>query len=91
MLKELLDAFDIEQDQFSTILEKHAPSTIKFVEDPEMLFGLTADMSVNQKRDLLNREYRKWNARVTNTNPEIQNQAEQMLTLIAQARSKYAK
>jgi hypothetical protein len=37
----------------------------------------------------LNKEYSKWSARVTNTDPEIQSQADQMLKLIAEARSNY--
>jgi hypothetical protein len=39
----------------------------------------------------LSQEYRKWNARVTNYDPEIQVQAEYMLKLIAKARNQYVK
>jgi hypothetical protein len=37
----------------------------------------------------LNKEYSKWNSRVTNADPDIQTQADQMLTLIAEAKSQY--
>jgi len=37
----------------------------------------------------LNKEYAKWNARVTNTDPQVRTQADQMLGLIAEARSQY--
>jgi len=38
----------------------------------------------------LNKEYSKWNSRVTNADPGIQSQADQMLRLITEARGQYA-
>jgi hypothetical protein len=46
-------------------------------------------MSREKVRQHLNKEYSKWNSRVTNSDPDIQNQADQMLSLIAEARSHY--
>jgi hypothetical protein len=47
-------------------------------------------MGRENTRRQLNRYYRKWNSRVTNADPEIQAQADQMLKLIAEARSQLA-
>jgi hypothetical protein len=59
------------------------------VKDIETILGVTSEMSKEKARRCLNKEYSKWSARVTNTDPEIQSQADQMLKLIAEARSNY--
>jgi hypothetical protein len=46
-------------------------------------------MSKDKTRKHLNKEYSKWNARVTNTDSEIQAQADDMLKFIAETRSEY--
>jgi len=46
-------------------------------------------MTAEQTRKHLNELYRRWSSRVTNFNPEIRSQAEDMLNFIAQARSEY--
>ncbi len=89
MLKDLANVLDIEPGKFRTMLEQIAPVTTHKVKDFELILGLGSDISREQARIRLNDEYRKWNARVTNTNPEIQTQARQMLELITQARSQY--
>jgi hypothetical protein len=46
-------------------------------------------MGEEEVREHLNKEYRKWNARVNNCDPAIQNQASYMLNFIAEARESY--
>jgi predicted ArsR family transcriptional regulator len=46
-------------------------------------------MGREKVRRHLNKEYSKWNSRVTNADPGIQSQADQMLKLIAETRSQY--
>jgi hypothetical protein len=55
----------------------------------EITLGLTKDMNKEKTRLQLNKEYGKWNSRVTSSNPLIRAQAEQMLRLIAEARCQY--
>jgi len=59
------------------------------VRDIETILGISSDMSKEKVRQHLNKEYSKWNSRVTNADPDIQNQADQMLNLIAEARNQY--
>jgi preprotein translocase subunit Sec63 len=59
------------------------------VRDMETILGISSDMSKEKVRKHLNKEYSKWNSRVTNADPDIQSQADQMLKLIAEARSQY--
>lgn len=89
MLKDIIAWLDIEQEQFRAMLEKLAPGVMSNIKDPQVIFGLSCEMSKEQRREKLNSEYRKWNARVTSADPEIHSHAEQMLTMIAEARSQY--
>lgn len=73
-------------DRFRLMVEKIVPANMHQTEDVEVILGVTSDMSKEQTRQHLNKEYRKWNARVTNSNPEIQNQADYMLNFIAEVR-----
>ncbi|MBN1796848.1 MAG: hypothetical protein JW804_09270 [Sedimentisphaerales bacterium] len=88
VLKNLSKWFNIEPECFRAMLERLAPVDTHEVQDPELIFGLHSRLSREQKRELLNNEYKKWNARVTNLNPQVQSQAEQMLELITNTRSK---
>jgi len=89
MLKDLVCWLEIDPERFREMLERTAPATTHLVKDNELIFGLTDELSNEEKRKLLNCEYKKWNSRVTNVNRQIQSQAEQMLNLIAQTRSEY--
>jgi hypothetical protein len=68
---------------------KNLPVGMHEVEDAETILGVRCDMSEDQMRGRLTEEYRKWNARVTNFDPEVQSQADQMLRFIAEARDEY--
>ncbi len=88
-LKELANQMEIDGNKFRELMEKVIPLEMHEVKDIESILGVTSDMNIETARARLNKEYVKWNARVTNTNPEIQSQADQMLKLIAEARSHY--
>jgi uncharacterized tellurite resistance protein B-like protein len=88
-LKELANQMEIEGGRFRELMEKVIPLEMHEVKDIESILGVTSDMNTEIARARLNKEYVKWNARVTNTNPKVQNQADQMLKLIAEARSQY--
>jgi uncharacterized tellurite resistance protein B-like protein len=89
MLKKLAVWLDIDQERFRQMAERLAPANIHQVKDMELIFGLGKQFTPEQTRQRLNAEYRKWNARVTNIDPNIQTQAEQMLNLITKARAQY--
>ncbi len=89
MLKDIIAWLDVQQSQFRSMLEKHAPKVMSNINDPQIIFGLSNEMSKEQRRERLNAEYRKWNSRITSSDPNIHNQAEQMLTLIAEIHSQY--
>lgn len=89
MLKKMAAWLEVDSDKFRQMLEKLAPATTHQVKDIELLFGLSEKMSSDQNLEQLNHQYRKWNARASSIDSDVQNQAEQMLDLIAKARSKY--
>ena len=68
-------------------MEKILPPNMHQSEDIETLLGVSVGVEKEQLLMHLNKEYRKWNSRVTNADPKIQAQADYMLKLIAQARS----
>ena len=90
LLKKLAGWLEVDMERFRSMAEKIIPASMHQTEDSEVILGITADMTKEQTRHHLNKEYRKWNARVTSSDPEIQQQADHMLDLIAQARSQYA-
>lgn len=89
LLKNFAHWLEVDMDRFRDMVEKILPISMHEVKDEEVILGVSADMSRESTRQQLNREYSKWNSRVTSSNPEIQRQADQMLKLIAEARSAY--
>jgi uncharacterized tellurite resistance protein B-like protein len=89
LLKNLATWLEVNNKRFRDMVEKILPVGMHEVRDEEVIFGVSSDMSKEKTRLQLNKEYSKWNARVTNADPEIQSQADQMLKLIAEARTAY--
>jgi len=89
LLKNLASWLDVDAEKFRLMMEKVLPIDMHEITDVEAVLGLTSDMSGEKARRHLNKEYSKWNARVTHSDPGIQSQADQMLKLIAEARSQY--
>ena len=54
-----------------------------------LILGITKEMDPDDARKQLNREYAKWSSRVISSDPSIRKQADQMLNLIANARTQY--
>ena len=88
-LKNMAEWLEVDSDRFRVMMEKVLPVDMHEVRDVETILGITSDMSKERVRKHLNKEYSKWNSRVTNADPDIQTQADQMLKLIAEARSQY--
>lgn len=89
LLKDLAGWLEVDPEKFRLMMEKVLPLHMYEVKDVEAILGLTSDMSRERARRHLNKEYSKWNARVTNSDPGIQNQADQMLKLIMETRGQY--
>ncbi|MHC4071331.1 MAG: TerB family tellurite resistance protein [Planctomycetota bacterium] len=89
ILKGMSSWLEIDSGRFRTMMEKALPVDMHEVLDLEEVLGITEDMSKEKTRRHLNKEYSKWNYRVTNADPNIQNQADEMLKLIAGARGQY--
>ena len=89
ILKSMASWLEVDTNRFREMMQKVLPVGIHEVQDAEVILGVTSDMSREKTRQHLNQEYSKWNSRVTNSDPEIQAQADQMLKLIAEARSEY--
>ena len=89
LLKDISSWLEIEADKFREMVQRVFPVDMYEVKDVETILGVTSDMNKEKARRHLNKEYSKWSARVTNSDPEIQSQADQMLKFIAEARSEY--
>jgi len=89
LLKKLASWLEVDTNRFHCMMEKILPVSMHEVEDTEAILGVTSGMSKEEIRLYLNKEYRKWNARVINFDPEIQAQADYMLKFIAEARNAY--
>jgi hypothetical protein len=85
----LADSLGVDRDKFQAKVQKILPLGIYESKDFGFILGMRPDMSADEARRQLNKEYRKWNARVTHADPDTQTQASQMLALIADARTKY--
>jgi len=89
ILKNMASWLEVDKDRFGAMMEKILPVNLHQVKDAEVILGLDPGAPEDRTRQQLNKQYRKWNSRVTNADPEIQAQADQMLQLIAEARSQY--
>ena len=89
LLKNLAGWLEVNLERFRVMMEKVLPIDMHQVKDMETVLGITSQMDKEEVRRHLNKEYSKWNARITNSDPGIQTQADQMLKLIAEARGQY--
>lgn len=89
LLKNLAGWLEVNPERFRTMMDKVLPIEMHQVKDMETVLGITSGMDKEEVRHHLNKEYSKWNARITNSDPGIQTQADQMLKLIAEARGQY--
>ena len=79
---------EMDPQRVRAMIEKALPIHRHDVGDARSYLGLSSTGSEEDALRELNREYAKWNARVTHTDRAVQRQAAQMLDLIAQERSR---
>jgi len=89
LVKDIAGWLHVSRDRFRSMMEKLLPASIYETEDIEAALGIGPEMDAEQIRQHLNKEYRKWNARVTSSDPQVQAQADYMLKFIARARKEY--
>jgi uncharacterized tellurite resistance protein B-like protein len=89
LLKNLAEWLEVDTNRFRAMVEKTLPVDMHQIRDQEVILGLSSDMGKEKTREQLNKEFIKWNSRVTSSDPAIQSQADQMLKLIAEARRQY--
>ena len=89
LLKDLSDWFEIDRSRLRAMVEKILPVEMHESQDAEMILGVTTEMDKEEARHQLNREYAKWSSRVISSDPSIRRQADQMLQLLAEARTEY--
>jgi hypothetical protein len=87
LLKNLANWLEVGMDRFREMMGKILPVGMYEVKDLEFVLGVNPAMGEKETRQQLNKEYRKWNARVTNSDPEIRRQADNILNFIAKSRS----
>lgn len=91
IVHDIADYIDLDEKQFRSMIEKTLPITIHTGEQtPEKTLGITSDMTKSEIKKHLMAEYRKWNQRVSNSDPKVRKQADDMIHMIADLRKKYA-
>ncbi|MHC4271089.1 MAG: tellurite resistance TerB family protein [Planctomycetota bacterium] len=91
LLQQLGLWLEVDREIYQEMQEKILPVTMHDEADADSVLGLGEEVSREEAQGLLNKEFRKWNARVTNSDPEIRKQADHMLNLIAHARNQYVR
>jgi uncharacterized tellurite resistance protein B-like protein len=87
LLKGLAEGLEIDRRRLRAMVEKILPVEMHQTQDAEMILGVTSEMSQDETRRQLNHEYAKWSSRVISSDPAIRRQADQMIRLIADART----
>jgi hypothetical protein len=88
VLSQIAAILEIQEDRFLALAQKILLSAGCCIEDPFQLLGISESMDDAAFRKRLNEEYRKWNARVTHPDDDIRRQADRMLILISELRSR---
>ena len=89
-LRNLCIWLELNHTTIAMMLETFVPVNIQEVPDAEFILGLEENMSGKDRHEKLNREYKKWNGRVTNHDHLIRVQAKKMIELISSLRNSSA-
>lgn len=82
---------NLDKAKIQSMIEKELPITMHSEDSSnnEQLIGITSDMSKSDILKHLRQEYTKWNSRITNSDPKVQEQAKKMIEIISELRTKY--
>jgi len=84
----IADKLGLSPEQTMELCQKRLLTPNCPLERWPLLLGVYQELSTEDLRRRLTEEYRRWNARVTHTDPKIRMQADIILTLIAELRSR---
>lgn len=87
-LQNMAEWLEVDCERFRSMLESTISLEVRKDADVHKLLGITPEMSPKEARRQLNRQFRKWHSRVTHADPQIRAQADHMLDIIAETRSK---
>lgn len=85
----IADRLAISPQRFHRLRQKILANRDCTLADPRHLLGIDESMSNEEALRQLTSEYRKWNARVTHADETVRRQADRMLNLIMELRSRY--
>ena len=88
-LRSLSIWLELNYTTVAMMMETFVPVNIQETPDAEFILGLDENMSQKDRHEKLNREYKKWNGRVTNPDHSIRIQAKKMIELISSLRNNY--
>jgi len=92
-LKRIATMIGLDEGRYTALLDKRLAGVqligASSAENLASIVGITPEMDKDQIRKHLNKEYRKWNARVSHDDEKIRARAEQMIEHIAEARKQY--
>lgn len=92
ILDEISKMLEIDPNKFRALQDRRL-ANVKSIGttrgNMDMLLGITDDMSADEIRKHLSKEYRKWNSRVTSGDEGVKQKAQEMLLLIGEARKKH--
>ncbi len=93
-LKRIANLIGLDEARYTALLDKRLAEVGTIVvgsssDSLGSMVGITPGMTKEEIRKHLNKEYRKWNARVSHDDEKIRIRAEQMMDYIAEARQKY--
>ena len=91
MLDDIAKYANLNQETVQKMREKELPISIytQTSDNKESLVGILPSMSKSEIKKHLRKEYTKWNARVSNADPTIREQANKMIEIIVELRTKY--
>ncbi|MDC0048740.1 TerB family tellurite resistance protein [Verrucomicrobia bacterium] len=89
-LKNLSERIGLDNNRYQALLDRRIASVGSIKTDSESSnFGIKPSMSKDEIKRILNKEFKKWNARASHTNPEIKKNAEKMILIIAEERKNH--
>jgi hypothetical protein len=81
----------LDRSKVRQMFEQLIPADACAFSNPDVALGITGDMDPELIRKYLNEEYRRWNSRVTNSDPAVRQRAETVMGMIADARRRYVR
>ena len=93
LIEYIVKKLGVDYEEYKNIRDKvidlrmHETSKENKVEDAFKILGITDDMTLNEKKSVLNKEYRKWNALQNSSDEAVCKNAKDMIKLISKARA----